>query len=314
MLIIEGMKKIRNFERHLGSLEKNKKFIICLPISDQEKGKLKDIGFSEDICEGECILPKVSGPATRFNARGKETPLRDKPKETIYRHQLWKRKEFRGRDNTEEVENIVIRSYKRYPRRITPPPSEELFIKINTNGEKFLTSKDLIFGKDPETEKTILVIVNIFLELFQKCEIRNENLDSIINSPTKRLNWNLLPKGKKPWGEVSPLLERSFSRLSKSKKGIIEKRFETINSHEPDFVAYGNGGFSGYVVFAFENKGIYILESTRTENATYIIDKDWAEISKLTKAQIIDSKLHKRRIIHNESWFNETNRLLKNTN
>jgi hypothetical protein len=45
--------------------------------------------------------------------------------------------------------------------------------------------------------------------------------------------------------------------------------------------------------------------------ATYVFDRDWKEVSKLTKKQIIDGGLAKARLIHNKSWKNEIDKLLK---
>ena len=45
--------------------------------------------------------------------------------------------------------------------------------------------------------------------------------------------------------------------------------------------------------------------------ATYVFDRDWEKVSKLTKKQIIDNNIAKARLIHNNSWKSEVAKLLK---
>jgi hypothetical protein len=68
-------------------------------------------------------------------------------------------------------------------------------------------------------------------------------------------------------------------------------------------MAIGNGGFVGYVVFGFEDTGIYILESAYINNATYVFDEGWEAFSQLTKAKILTQGVHHARIIHNKHWY-----------
>jgi hypothetical protein len=56
------------------------------------------------------------------------------------------------------------------------------------------------------------------------------------------------------------------------------------------------------LIYGFEECNNVVLEANDINNATYILDNNWREISKLTKAQILKSKLCKKRIIHNKSW------------
>ncbi|WP_315980950.1 hypothetical protein [Aliamphritea spongicola] len=181
-------------------------------------------------------------------------------------------------------------------------------IATNSNSEKFIISDPVEFTS--ENDDLLVHIINLFLEIFGHCEIRSENLDSIIRAPLRKLNWDVLPPGKKPWGELKPLVREATGNLSDGNKVVIDKRLESINVHEPDFVAVGRAGFSGYLIFGFPEKNLYILESTQTNNATYVIENNWEVLSGLTKAEILENNLHKERVFHRESWFNEINRVL----
>ena len=91
---------------------------------------------------------------------------------------------------------------------------------------------------------------------------------------------------------------------------LIDK-CEFINSFQPDFRAYGKSGFKGYVIFGFTDRDIYVLESVYPNNATYVFGKNWGELSKLTKAEILNGNLQDVRIIHNNNWQQEIRDLLE---
>jgi hypothetical protein len=300
--------RIRSLNSYTKGLIQNQPIVICVGCSNVDTSKILSIGFSSDYSPGETVLPKVIGKITEFNAEGKEIPLKDQPKETHYRQQEWTWKEFRGRYGFEEKSKIVEIPYERYPRKFIKPPSIELTIVSNTSGEKLIIADPLDFTTN--NEDLLLHIINLFLEAFGHCEIRNENLDSIITAPLKKLNWDILPQGKKTWEELEPLVSKATEHLTDGNKVVIDKRLESINFHEPEFVAVGKAGFTGYLVFGFPDRDLYILESTQTNNATYVIENNWESLSSLTKAEILDNNLHRERVIHRENWFSEINRVL----
>ena len=69
-------------------------------------------------------------------------------------------------------------------------------------------------------------------------------------------------------------------------------------------------GFNGYVIMGFTKKNLYLLESAYYGNATYIFDEDWRDLSKMTKAKILNENLQKDRIIHREGWEENIKELL----
>lgn len=306
--MIINKKRIRSLASYVKEIPENHNLVIAVAVSDIVKNSPQDIGFSDSLELGEKVLPAVVGNVTRFNSEGKEVPLKDQPMETHYRQQEWTWKEFRGRYDFEEKSKIVEIPYERFPRKAVPPPSIELGIAFDTAGTKIIVADPIKLCC--ENEETLVHVVNMFLEAFGICEIRNGELDAIIRSPIKRLNWNVLPKGQKPWGTLKPLLQPIIDGQSGGNKVVIEKRFEEINSFDPEFVAVGQAGFSGYIVFGFPEADLYVLESTQTNNATYVLENNWEYLSGLTKGEIIQNNLHKERVVHRENWFEEIGRVL----
>jgi hypothetical protein len=165
--------------------------------------------------------------------------------------------------------------------------------------------------KDWQKNKTELVhAVNLILEYFGECTFYDENRDQIIKSSIRQLNWKILPKGKHPFSVIREQLEDVLLEVPKGKRNFADRRLESINSFEPEFTAIGQGGFSGYVIFGFPAKGVYVLESVLYGNATYILGDDWEKISILTKAEILSEGLHIDRYVHLRNWFHKIKQLL----
>lgn len=298
-------RRIRNIERHLHDFKINDEVYIALMNLSAHKPRLADVGFTGGLAVGERVLPATFGPVSRFNAEGKNKVRRDLPIETAYRQQEWHWTEYDGTEHS----RIVDVSYKRYPREFIPPPSKELQVIKNAGGDKVVASD--LFKYSTGSMDEITHTINLFLEIFGECDILREDLVPVVPTNVKRLNWKVLPPGKYPWEKLSRHIEPILSRAKKGRVPIISARLSTIAKKTPEFVALGEGGYTGYVIFGFPGKGLYVLESAYYGNATYVFDKNWEELSKMTKAEILSSSLQRDRIIHREGWTEAMDRLLK---
>ncbi|MDD3028146.1 MAG: hypothetical protein PHI41_08890 [Erysipelotrichaceae bacterium] len=305
--MIINQKRIMNLSK-LRLIEDDKKIRIGIAIGEdpQRNEMLKKIGF-ESLANGETVLPALIGPATRKNASGYVIKHKDKVKEKHYRMAEWTYKKWIGGGKTETVTDNVTRSYMRYPQTVVPPLGIEFTI-LEINGKKVLLAPEV--EKNESNEKYIITAINVILEIFGECEIFDENLDSIINTEIKRLNWTILPAGKYPWTRLKDILKPFIKGARGKNKNVISSRLELIYSFEPNFVAWGNAGFSGYMIFGFPTMDIFVLESTLVNNATYVLGANWEEISKLTKAEIINCSLEKARVIHNKNWYDDMGEFL----
>jgi len=276
--------------------------IIRVAVSDLDgqENILFKLGFSNNLELGEQILPNIIGPVTRKNAEGYYIPDKNRKKEKHTRMIEWTYKQWAGRGQTREVTDSTSIEYERYARTTVPPFAIE-FILAEKEGSMIIASPEYKFNN--QNEKYILMAMNVLLEAFGKCEIIDENYKSVIVPKAIRLNWEVLPKGKYPWETQKRRLEPFFEKAKGTNRHVIEKRLEEINKHNPDFTAIGTGGFGGYIVHGFQNKDLYVLECIQVNNATYILKDNWENISKLSKSEILDNKLHEARVIHNKQWY-----------
>lgn len=305
-------KRIHNLKNNL-PINLLGKVIVPAIIFDitEDKNKILTLGFSEKMEIGETVLPRAIGPVSLFNSEGKEIPDKTKPKETKYREIQWCWKQWAGRGQTKTVCDFRLVPYERWQRNFITPPSIELTISKIEGNKIFITAPAITVS----SHKTSAVhIINLFLEIFGSCDILNENQAPIIKT-TKTLNWTILPPGKRPWVEQKKLLQPLLDLIiDKRTKPVVQARLEDMNSLQPEFTAIGNQGFSGYVVFGFPNKNIYVLESAFYGNAIYIFNNDWEKTSKKTKAEILNAKLQVDRITHSGeriNWLKKITDILK---
>lgn len=142
----------------------------------------------------------------------------------------------------------------------------------------------------------------MFLEIFGYCKLLR--IDSFLDDENilqYSLDWDILPKGEYPWINRNTMLN-FVKKISKKNIPVIERRFEVLKRYNPDFCAVGTNSFDSYMVYGYTDKSIYIFESNQINNATYIFQSNWLELSKLTKADIIRNKLYYKRIIHDNRW------------
>ena len=304
MLIVK--KRIRSLNSNLPTSLKGKKVAVALKGIEDHKDALAKAGFTDKLGLGETVLPASVGKVSEYNAEGRYEPQKDKPKETVYRQVLWTHMEWRG-PYQEEVTSIVDRPYKRYPRKFFPPPGVELTVAESKSGDKVVTTDPIQWNA--ANEESLLHVVNLFLELFGECSVLTGDLADLAAINIQRLNWKILPEGEYPWDKLNQKLQPIIQRRS-AQPGVVTARLATINKYQPDFVAVGQGGFEGYVVFGFPQKDLYVLESANENNATYVFDKNWKALSQLSKADILDGKLQKDRLIHRKYWAHQVRKLL----
>ena len=238
------------------------------------------------------IFWKSVGPVSRFNVNGGFIKHKDKPKETRYREGVVK--DWHGNYHYVDI------PYQRYQRTIIEPPSIELKV-VEHNSEILIISP--LLSRISEKEKLIKHVINLFLEIFGHCSVLKKNLaPSLEEIPTKRVNWEILPKGEYPWDKTEKLLTEHTKGQGPRKRILLEHRVKTIAKYKPTSIIIGKGGFKGYWIFEFADKELYILESLYYGDATYVMGNNWERVSQMTKSEILNNDLHKNRLVHRLGW------------
>lgn len=297
-------RRVVNPEKYLSLIKENEDFYIGVEVTDSLINLLKKIGFSKDINIGETVLPAIFGNVSEFNAEGKENPRKDLPKETVYYPREWTLTDWGGYEHS----GVNYMPYERWQRELVPPPSLEFQIAEN-DAKKIVISKK--FKKAKSEYADIKHAMNLFFEIFDEFQIFKENLTLPVKTKIIRLNWELLPPGINPWSKVNERVKEIIEKRSVGEKAMIADRFKKIESYKPNQIAIGLGGFTGYLVFGYKDKSIYLLESLHYGNATYVLGTDWEVLSQMTKAEILKNNYQKDRIIHSDNWSAEIDNLFK---
>lgn len=299
-------KSFRKIPDSLSSFGKD--FLLGVKLSNLEHKHIEKISDKLDWENGDSFLPNKVGRFSIRNADGREIVLKDKPKERITRSFWTTRSQFDGRDSRTTVSDFVTRTYERYPRQIISAQNVSILCIEN--------DKELYFFiriQPTDSDELFLHKINLALELFgNELDIHIAAKDGFVALPalTRFVNWVILPKGTKL--EMEEAIKKTLSpKLKPSIRPVIEKRLSVINNFGPGEVVLGFGGYKGYIVYNFPQKGISVLESDNPNNATYVFElKKWEDLSKLSKTEIISQGLYLERIIHDESWKTQVNRLL----
>ena len=292
-------KSIRTLDRRLPGIGAGTPVLPSLVDAQNHHAALEQAGLPLPLRAGDAVLPSVVGPRTRFNAQGDEEIHRDQPKEQVWRL-VWARwLEWHGRQEVEQ-RGVRPRAYWQYPRTPIDAPAVQLRVAQASNANLVVVTEAFRFGVDDPDR--LLHAVNVLLELFGECDLLSAELEPLLGPPSRQLNWEVLPRGRRPWESVRRDLDDVVGRLPGEEKEVAEYRLRLMHSFGPDFQAYGRGGFRGYVVFGFEERGRYVLESLYAGNATYVFGVDWERLSGLTKAEIIRGQLAEQRLVHVPGW------------
>lgn len=280
-------KRIFSLDKYLGYLDAATEVYITSPCS-----------HPIEIPAGESFIPKPCGPVTAFNRDGKYEVLKDEEKEPHEIEHDYHIVDWHGNDHY----GSCFQTRMCYPRKYIAPPMESIVY-----GNGYVRSSVVTTS---ETDR-MLHIINMFLEIYGTCEIVDVSLKPVCRENVKRLQWRILPPGKYPWNVVKERLKDTFHNDRRQSGATVELHHHTIAQHIPEFMAIGEDGFYGYVVYGYPDKNLYVFESNQIDNATYIFNSRWEELSKLSKKELIQDNLYAYRLIHNSEWNKKIQDILK---
>ena len=129
----------------LSHVEDGKNLVMALCDAMRFKDVLLKLGFSEDLAEGESILPSMLNPTMIRNAEPFYIKDKTKPKEQYSQTLWWTRHEWAGRGETREVTDFVSIPRERYARIEFEPYSVELFLKYDGQGQLIVMTEPISY-------------------------------------------------------------------------------------------------------------------------------------------------------------------------
>lgn len=117
--------------------------------------------------------------------------------------------------------------------------------------------------------------------------VQEVELDYVRLLIRKKLLWRFLPPSD-PTGEAVLAFVRSYQR--RNPQSLVELgRFTFARSLKPSYAAVGIDAFDGYIAFVFERGPRALLEHVEWGNAAYVFGHNWEALSKLSKAELLES-------------------------
>lgn len=297
------MKKTRiiNIERYLIGFKQEEKIRIGTKVNKENIGLIKRIGFNPQLQVGETVIPngELSKKALE-NVEGKYIIRKDLPKETAERYSEWPVTDWGG--NEHWVSGFI--PYQRYQRQHLAPTLYEMMLIEDSNNDKWIVSGELI--NIEKNYNTIKDIANLFLSIFGECEVLNQQFEKPIKK-IRTLSWEILRQGEITKERINSIINEN---VSKSKKNMYKRNVQKLLETCDETIAIGKQEFRGYIVFEYKKKNITVLESFMPNNATYILGEDWESISKLSKTEVLNQKLYKKRIYHYSDWEEKISKII----
>ena len=134
-----------------------------------------------------------------------------------------------------------------------------------------------------------------------RAEISTEEVPTQIGQTARTLPWRLLPPSKMNQQRVIAAI-REY-QIRNPDLIVDEGRLREAYALKPEGVYVGLDEFEGYFVFAFSAESKVLLEHPVVGNAAYVFGRNWRELSRLSKTQLIRrARRESVRVIHKGNW------------
>lgn len=279
-------RRINSLDKYFVNIEEEKELYVCVPANE---GNLELLEM-QNSSDGTCVVPKPSGPVTRFNLYGKEYVYKEMKKEARVIERYYHIVDWHGTDHY----GTCFQTRMCYPKEHVLPPLAKIILDNQMLRSELLTKAEVDLLKHT---------INMFLEVFGYCEIVDKDEHPIgQRTKIKEVSWRILPPGKYPWERAEKALDDYFEKAPCKNKEVLRNNHKAFSEYEPDFLAVGENSFNGYVVYGYTERNLYVFESNQLGNATYVFKGEWEEASQLTKRDIIQGNLCYKRVVHSKVW------------
>lgn len=287
-----------------GLVKVGETFHVAVPFTPEliAQTDFKKFGLSESFTENATTTPKAAGPNTRVNVKGKFVRSQPEQKHEVEKHIAYTRKDG-VRVEYDRIFNI-------YKKELKHQYNIELTYSKDDEGNELITSPPLVYDGSPDTNEKNTHVINIFLEIFKEYEILRENLEPFIRFE-RGFDNEMLPAGTLAnTTNFDDLVSIASRHITEADKEPLLHRLEVFKEFDP-IIRKGPSGYSGYVAFVFEEKGIVAAESIRKGNATYFFKlEDYENNIIKDKQEVLKNKLMLARFSHYDQWEQNVRKFL----
>lgn len=266
-----------------------------------ESGK---VNFSKNFTPS-----KNQGKYSNWNIHGREFKRKDLPKERYYNYV-----ESPNWGNSYSGTHTVALPGERYPVEFVPPRFSSFTVELITeiNGDyifRFVLS-EVLNRKSKYFHDRFLFSINLLQENIGSVDIVESSVSSIEYMKTQTISWEILPPGEK-----DKFVKKLFAgrEIAAEEKKTIEDRYDFFIRLKPKEMIIGVNSFQRYFGAKLDDD-LVIFENTGYGNAQYIMFRNWVELSKKSRIELLSGRYGKdfERVIHTGDWKEKTKLILKN--
>ena len=279
--------------------------------SDIMAGRFRHVGItatSDGIQCPDSLLPTMmSGTYARRNKDGYDIVHKDMPK---VRKTIWWESPNFGDPSKGYHDNY--RDLWVYPRTHIPAREWEVAIhieQVDNNNLKIVAKLEPSLERNSSRfNEDLFFAINLMQEQFRDCHILAANLTAEQIAQTIHVGWEFFPEGT-----LEQTIERVIRRMrspSSERIGEVKRRVNILDIFKPKRYIYGKGMSARYFGAMMEDD-IVVFENLDYGNAIYILSDNWAELSKMSRIDILRKHENEYiRILHKSGWEKNLGRTL----
>ena len=277
-------------------------------------GKLNHLGITltkKGLLLSDSVIPlETQGKYSNKNVNGEIIVRKDLPKERHYRSV-----ETPNWGDAYNGTHMVDLPYDKYPREFDPPRELEIIItspNTSPNQTDYIIAfkvNEVLNKKSKKFKKNLLENLNLLQENVGACGVESALIRIEEYAKTLNLSWEILPPGSR---------EETIARLFKGRKPSIEEkevaaeRYDLFISLKPQKLVFGSSGFRRYFGALIE-EDLVVFENMQYGNAIYVLFRDWHELSKKSRTELLSGKYETDfiRITHERGWKTKLREVIK---
>jgi len=275
--------------------------------SDLSEGKFLSLGitFTNGSLQipSDAIFPSADvGRLSDENINGREIKLKDRPKisKDIYCGE---------RPNYGDWSNGSFSLWQTrdvYQRSLVQPHGFSIKIvnqgRIEESGQWKLTFtvQPSLLRTDPSFDADLLFALSLLRENTGVFDVFPSNVTPSDIIGARRIAWDIFPPGRRDFRRE---LERRLSSSDVMTRDRILARADVIEGLEPVQYVLGAGLNSNYYGALFADD-LVVFENLDYGNATYVLYRNWEQLSQLSRTDLLRGDAEYDRLIHGNSWQN----------
>lgn len=282
--------------------------VVAACVKRISPGDIKKYGhLGVEIRDGELVLPDPFVPDPRtgifssINVHGKEVKRKDLPK-------VIKTFSFYAPNwgDYSNGEHLVSHDREVYRVDFIPPKEVELSISsVGMRGQDYLLKfaiEESLNKHSPDFQGELLYNLNVLQENVGSIDVFESEATLADYQASIKLDWEILPVGTLPASEVASQILRRAKAPTREQVETVVARLEVFRRFSPTNYIAGTSGFTRYFG-AMYGDDFVVFENIRYGNALYVMFKDWRELSKKSRIDLLKGEMDGfERIPHNEGW------------